>query len=195
MTTEWKRCSSCKNVLPFGQLYFVCSVSTCNRKRTGMFFCSVECWEEHLPIARHREAWAVEETAPTADAWRAENGGGRSSGPAPTPSAPRSPATPVRPQGPAPVQRRTSGGSAAPVRRRVVSEARAEPEEQDILVVVSRFKAYVKARHGMNTSDGVFEVVSDALRRIADEASDHARLDGRKTLLERDFSFLGKKGS
>ena len=193
MTTEWKRCSSCKKVLPFGQLYFVCSVSTCNRKRTGMFFCSVECWEEHLPIARHREAWAVEETAPTADAWKAETGGaGRSSGAA---SPPPPSAAPARPRGPAPVQRRTSGGAAAPVRRRVVSEARAQPEEQDILVVVSRFKAYVKARHGMNTSDGVFELVSDALRRIADEASDHARLDGRKTLLERDFSFLGKKGA
>ena len=62
---RWRRCSACKQPIAYGATHQVCSVSTCNRKRTGMVFCTVECWEIHLPIANHREAWAVEATAPT----------------------------------------------------------------------------------------------------------------------------------
>ena len=60
----WRRCNTCKAEIGFGVKYFVCNVSTCNRKRTGMVFCSVECWDAHLPTARHRDAWAVEKVAP-----------------------------------------------------------------------------------------------------------------------------------
>lgn len=59
-------CSSCRKPIGFGKVYYVCSVSTCNRKRTGLFFCSVECWSDHLPTARHRDAWAEERVAPKA---------------------------------------------------------------------------------------------------------------------------------
>ncbi len=62
---RWRRCSACKQPIAYGATHQVCSVSTCNRKRTGMVFCTVECWEVHLPIANHREAWAVVATAPT----------------------------------------------------------------------------------------------------------------------------------
>ena len=61
---SWRRCNACKESIALGAIYWVCSVSTCNRKRTGMAFCSVDCWEVHLPVANHREAWAVEKTAP-----------------------------------------------------------------------------------------------------------------------------------
>ena len=61
----WRRCSSCKKELPFGSEYWVCSVSTCNRKRGSLVFCSVSCWDIHLPIMNHREAWAEERTAPS----------------------------------------------------------------------------------------------------------------------------------
>lgn len=60
----WKRCSICKKDIRFGATYYVCNVSTCNRKRTGLTFCSVECWDGHLGMARHRESWAEERTAP-----------------------------------------------------------------------------------------------------------------------------------
>ena len=60
----WRRCSACKNPIALGATYWVCNVSTCNRKRTGMVFCTVSCWEVHLPVANHREAWAVEKQAP-----------------------------------------------------------------------------------------------------------------------------------
>lgn len=63
-TGRWRRCSACKNDIALGAVHWVCSVSTCNRKRTGLVFCSVDCWEVHLPTERHREAWAVEARAP-----------------------------------------------------------------------------------------------------------------------------------
>lgn len=65
----FRRCNACKEDIAFGATYWVCSVSTCNRKRTALSFCSVDCWEVHLPGANHRESWAVETQAPkSADA-------------------------------------------------------------------------------------------------------------------------------
>ena len=61
----WRRCSACKEPIALSAVYYTCSVSTCNRKRTALAFCSVTCWEIHLPTERHREAWAVEERAPS----------------------------------------------------------------------------------------------------------------------------------
>jgi histone H3/H4 len=64
----------------------------------------------------------------------------------------------------------------------------------DVLVVVSRFKTYVRERFGMNTSDAVMEVLSDHLRAICHRAAENARNDGRKTVMDRDFEFLRRKG-
>lgn len=181
MSESWKRCSSCKKDIAFGAIYYECSVSTCTRKRTGFTFCSVECWETHLPMMRHREAWAVEETAPTRAQWQAEQAadGG---------SAPRG--------GAAPAKVAAAPASSDPVRRRRVVDAGnpgpasegAAPRE--VLVIASRFKDYVKQRFGMNTSDGVFDPLSDHMRALCHRAAENAREEGRKTLLDRDFEFL-----
>ncbi len=56
----WRKCSSCKKPIEFKVRYYVCSVSTCNALRTGYVFCSVACFEKHLPGARHRDAAAIE---------------------------------------------------------------------------------------------------------------------------------------
>ena len=48
-----------------GSKYFVCSVSTCTGQRTGYVFCSVNCFDAHLPGARHRDAGAIEKMAPS----------------------------------------------------------------------------------------------------------------------------------
>jgi hypothetical protein len=58
---------------------------------------------------------------------------------------------------------------------------------REILIVVSKLKSYVRARSGMNTSDGVFDVLSDSVRALCDEAIRSARRDGRKTVMDRDF--------
>jgi len=168
----WRRCSACKSPIALGAPYFVCSVSTCNRKRTGLAFCSVSCWEVHLPSARHRESWALERRAPT------------------TPEASDAPAA----------ETRGAGGSAAPAgnsshagggRRRLVrpestAPARGPEPPREVLVVASRLKEYVRLRSGYNTSDRVMEALSDIVRRAADEAIRNAERDGRRTVLERD---------
>lgn len=43
-------------------------MSTCNRPRTGLAFCSVACWDAHVPVLNHRDAWCTEERAPREDA-------------------------------------------------------------------------------------------------------------------------------
>lgn len=60
----WRKCSSCKKSIGLKAKYYVCSVSTCNGQRTGYAFCSIACFETHLPGARHRDAGAIEMTAP-----------------------------------------------------------------------------------------------------------------------------------
>jgi len=65
-STFWKRCSTCKKEIPFRATYWVCNVSTCNRANTGFAFCSVNCWDAHVPMLRHRESWAEEQRSPSA---------------------------------------------------------------------------------------------------------------------------------
>ena len=84
---QWKICSTCKRPLEFEQKYWVCSVSTCNRKRTGLYFCSVPCWDAHVPEARHRDAWAEERKAPTATEWQRQREAEERDGDAPTEAA------------------------------------------------------------------------------------------------------------
>lgn len=184
---EWKRCSSCKKPIAFRATYFACSVSTCTRKRTGFVFCSVDCWEIHLPMMRHREAWAVEETAPTREAWAAEQAAERGEGSDKPRAAPVT--KPVAQPVAQPVVRRAAED--APRRIAVPSApAPAAAVPAEVLVIASRFKEYIRARYGMNTSDAVFDELSKYLRTLADRAVLHARDDGRKTVLDRDFAFL-----
>jgi hypothetical protein len=162
----WRRCSSCKREIAFAATYWVCSVSTCNRKRTGLAFCSTSCWDAHLPLMNHREAWAEERRAPTREAFRREQ------------AAASAPPPPPRPPAAAPKQ------SAPPPRPTPLPQPEAP---QEILVVVSKLKAYVRERSGMSTSDAVAEVLSAELRKLCDRAIQNARRDGRRTVMERDF--------
>lgn len=180
----WKPCSACKKPIAHGALYYVCNVSTCNRARTGLRFCTVSCWEVHLPVARHRESWAEERKAPSpAEAARqaaaesganpgaarpARYGEGARSRPDPRQNAP------ARSEGPRGSSMMTPGRSSQ----------EAVPDE--VLIVGSRLKDYVRALSGFNTSDRVFDVLSDHVRRIIERAIDNARTEGRKTVLDRD---------
>lgn len=60
----WKVCTNCRKPIGFNTIYWVCSVSTCNRKRDPRFFCTVACWDAHVPVARHRDPWAEEKRSP-----------------------------------------------------------------------------------------------------------------------------------
>lgn len=59
--------------------------------------------------------------------------------------------------------------------------------DKEVLVVVSKLKAYVREQSGMNTSGNVAPHLSDIIRNLCDEAIERARADGRKTLMDRDF--------
>lgn len=180
MAETWLKCTACKNPIPFGAMHQVCSVSTCNRPRNPMVFCTVSCWDSHVADARHREAWAVEAHAPSKTAWEAE----REHQPAPAPA-------PVA----TPVVRRVVGdpGSApAPSATPPVPASGsaglhlAEVVDRDMLVVVSKMKKYIKDRSGMSCADAVGDVLSEHLRAICDEAIRAAGRSERKTVLERD---------
>lgn len=60
--------------------------------------------------------------------------------------------------------------------------------DEDVLVVASKLKSYVREKSGMNTSASVLTALSDRIRGLCDEAIDRARSDGRKTVKDRDFS-------
>ena len=65
----WRKCTSCKTGIGFEKAYWVCNVSTCQKKRAGLVFCSVTCWDAHLPVLRHKEAWAIESKSPSVKVW------------------------------------------------------------------------------------------------------------------------------
>ena len=60
---------------------------------------------------------------------------------------------------------------------------------QDVLVVVSKLKNYIRSTAGMNTSGNVGPALSDMIRQLCDGAIENARKDGRKTIMDRDFRF------
>ncbi len=179
-TEGWRRCSSCKRWIPFQTLYWVCNVSTCSRRNTSFVFCSVECWEVHLPTMNHRESWAEERHSPgRGDAPRAA-----AAAPAARPAAAGQPRPPQRFLGrpPPPVQ---PSAASAP-RPAAAAPAAAKSAPKEILIVASRLKDYIRARSDMSTSDRVLEPLSEIVREVCERAIENARRDGRKTVLDRD---------
>ncbi|MBX3022886.1 MAG: hypothetical protein KF799_14525 [Bdellovibrionales bacterium] len=156
----WRKCSSCKKPIALNTRYYVCSVSTCNGQRTGYVFCSVPCWEVHLPGARHKDAAAIEMRSPST-ASPSENASGD-----------------------APTRRIVASPQSNP------SSTSKQQMPREVLIIASRLKEYIQARSDMNTSASVMDVLSDFVRVAADRAIDNARADGRKTVLDRDFLFL-----
>lgn len=59
--------------------------------------------------------------------------------------------------------------------------------DQEVLVVASKIKKYIKEAGDMKTSSSVLDALSDKLRAMCDAAVESARSDGRKTVLDRDF--------
>ena len=64
-------CTMCRKEIPVGTKWFRCTVSTCNRKRLPLHFCSPDCWDAHVPDANHRDPLCIEEQAPPGPAQRA----------------------------------------------------------------------------------------------------------------------------
>ncbi len=59
--------------------------------------------------------------------------------------------------------------------------------DNEVLVVASKLKGYIKDKSGMKTSASVLTALSDKIRSLCDQAIASAEQDGRKTVLDRDF--------
>jgi hypothetical protein len=115
-------------------------------------------------MMRHREAWAEPMTAPTRMEFE------------------RQEAEEVE-SSPTKLEERTVSDQ---TEKSIDTGGSAGESPREVLVVVSKLKAYIKAQSGMNTSDGIVPVLSDYLRRLCDQAIENAKQDGRKTVLDRD---------
>jgi histone H3/H4 len=120
-------------------------------------------------LLRHRDAWSVEQTAPSRDEWLREQ--------AKEQTQERSREERERREA-----RVAPSSAAAPT-----PVLRSDDLPRDVLIVASKLKAYIRARSGMNTSDAVMEVLSDVVRSLCDRAVEKAAQAGRKTVLDRDF--------
>jgi histone H3/H4 len=159
----WRKCSSCKKDIPLNSKYYECNVSTCTGLRTGYAFCSVSCWEVHLPGARHRDAGAVEKKSPSVAALETPE------------SAPRRILV-------------SSGSSSSSVSTQSTSSTlKKSSMSHEVLVVVSKMKQYIKDLSEMNTSEDVNQIISEMIRIECEKAITKARADGRKTVMARDF--------
>ena len=194
MAETWLLCTACRTDIGFGEKYFQCSVSTCNRARMRLVFCSVACWDSHVATLRHREAWAEDKIAPTQAAWERELANeprepakpavAASAAPTVRSAAPAPGSAPVRrvvgdPLPAAPASTGTSGGAAAGIHLNDIVD-------RDMLIVISKLKKYIKDRSGMSCSDAVADVLSDHIRVLCDDSIRAAGRDERKTVLERD---------
>lgn len=151
MAEVFRKCSTCKKDIMIGDTFQVCSVSTCRAKATNYAFCSVECWDAHLPIERHRpdSAYALERRASRAEAEAYKSGEEK--------------------------------------KRIIATEPSSSSlSEDEILVVVTKVRKYISEKSGMNTSAGVYQVLTERIKKICDRAIEEAKKQNRKTVMDRD---------
>ena len=171
IASEWRKCSTCKKPISFNKAYYECNVSTCTGVRTGYVFCTISCWEVHLPGAKHRNAGAIEKKSPTLQQFQSmqqSESGAQSSQSVP--------------------QRRIVVSSQISDRaNQTQSSAAKSSMSNEVLVVVSKMKQHIRDLSDMNTSEDVNQILSDMIRKECEKAIENARADGRKTVMARDF--------
>lgn len=176
--TYWRKCSTCKKEIALNSKYYECSVSTCTGQRTGYVFCSVSCWEVHLPGAKHRDAGAVEKKSPAyADSSASE----------PSPGQTGMSASSAQSNHQAPQRRIIVGGTNASGISLTKNPTVKSAMSSEVLVVVSKMKQYIRDLSEMNTSEDVSQILSDMIRTECEKAITSARAEGRKTVMARDF--------
>lgn len=63
-----------------------------------------------------------------------------------------------------------------------------EEEGQEVLVVASKVKKYIKEKSDLNTSASVMDELTKIIKKECDKAIERARQEHRKTVMDRDFS-------
>jgi hypothetical protein len=56
----WRLCGSCKKPIELLAKYYACGISTCRKSA----YCSMPCFDDHVAVFRHKDAWAEEKIAP-----------------------------------------------------------------------------------------------------------------------------------
>jgi hypothetical protein len=153
----WRKCIVCKNEIQFSTKYFKCSVSSCDKKRSPAQFCSVDCWDVHRSIMSHKSAGADEYHSPSKQKWLEMQAG----------------ATRVR--------------LVSDKKNASKNPTSTDLNADDILVVVSKLKIFVKDATSLNTSADVMPALSNIIRDVCVQAAKNAKKDERKTLMARDF--------
>ncbi len=145
----------------------------------GFYFCSLPCWEAHVPMMRHRDAWAEVGEAPSRAEFEAQKADVAAKAASRAEFETRKAETEAGPP----------SSNASSTRRRVMPDTMTSSVglPKDILVVASKLKKYIRAQSGMNTSEDALSVLSEHLRRLCNEAIRNAGADGRKTVKGRDF--------
>jgi hypothetical protein len=122
-----------------------------------LVFCSVDCWNLHNPVMNHKSSWAEENRSPRKEDYKPE-------------------------------------ADANAPRRIIVGQSNQsehldskDVNEEDILIVASKLKQYIKDKYDMNTSANVMEALSRIVRRASDQAVSKAKSEGRKTVMDRDY--------
>ncbi len=59
--------------------------------------------------------------------------------------------------------------------------------EKETLVVISKVKKLIKEEGGMNTSGNATDALSELVRQACMKGVENARMNNRKTVMDRDF--------
>ncbi len=153
----WRKCIVCKSEISYSSKYYKCSISSCDKKRSPAQFCSVECWDVHRSIMSHKSAWAEDFMSPSELESKEQD----------------------NVKGSVRIVRAAKSGTG------VVEQNNSTNNE--ILIVVSKLKQFVKDYSELNTSADVSSVLSDIVREKCVDAIYKAKKDGRKTLMGKDF--------
>lgn len=62
-----------------------------------------------------------------------------------------------------------------------------DPKIEEVLVVASKIKKYIKEKAGFSTSSQVFDQLTNRLQTVCKNAIEQAQSDKRKTVMDRDF--------
>lgn len=161
----WRKCITCKKEINFSNKYYKCSVSSCDKKRSPAQFCSVDCWDVHRSIMSHKSAGADEYQSPSRQTWLESQNHDTSEQ----------------------IKVRMVSVNTKSSQNNLLVQKGECIDADEILVVVSKLKSFVKDSCGLNTSADVMPVLSDIIRKACLNAAKNSNVDGRKTLMARDF--------
>src|SRR5579871_5711991 len=56
----FRHCGSCKKPIAYASVYYACGIASCKKS----IYCSMPCFDDHIAVMRHKDAWAEEHVAP-----------------------------------------------------------------------------------------------------------------------------------